>query len=188
MTENRKQTSVIILCAGCLAVLFAAGGTAAFLTFSDRTENLITVGQNTTRIVEEFPDPTPVPIEENPEYRKKVTAVNAAEGKNGSQVECYVRMAVGYSHSDISRGVILNGLDTENWVLAEDGYYYFIKPLKEGESTTPLFTSFRIDSSKVNTEYLELIPEFEIQIYEESVQAEGFADYKQAWAAYQVSV
>ena len=99
-----------------------------------------------------------------------------------------MRMSVGYSHSDISRGVVLKGQDTENWVLAEDGYYYFIKPLKEGESTTPLFTGFWVDSSKVNKAYLELIPEFEIQIYEESVQAEGFADYKQAWAAYQVSV
>ena len=189
MTENKKKGRILsVLWAGCVLCLLGTGTTAAYLTSWDQEENLVSVGQNTTEIIEEFPDPTPVPIEENPEYRKKVLAVNTAEGKNGSQVECYVRMSVGYSHSDISRGVVLKGLDTENWVLAEDGYYYFIKPLKEGESTTPLFTGFWVDSSKVNKAYLELIPEFEIQIYEESVQAEGFADYKQAWAAYQVSV
>ena len=189
MTENnKKRKTAPVLCAGCMFCLLGIGATAAYLTSWDEAENLVAVGQNTTEIVEEFPDPTPVPVEENPEYPKKVSVRNSAEGKNGSHVDCYVRMSVGYSHSEIAQGIVWKELDTENWIHGKDGYYYFKKPLKEGESTTPLFTGFMIDSSKVDTAYLELIPEFEIQIYEESVQADGFSDYEQAWADFHASV
>ena len=189
MTENKKKGRILsVLWAGCVLCLLGTGTTAAYLTSWDQEENLVSVGQNTTEIIEVFPDPTPVPVEENPEYTKKVSVANKAEGKNGSQVDCYVRMSIGYSHSDIAKGIIWKDLDTENWIYGKDGYYYFKTPLKEGESTTPLFTGFMIDSSKVDSSYLELIPEFEIQIYEESVQADGFSDYEQAWSAYHASV
>ena len=187
MKYKKSTKSIWILCAAAAAVLMGAGGTGAYLTSFDTAANPVSVGQNTTEIEEEFPDPTPVPVEENPEYPKEVRVSNQAADKNEFQSDCYVRMAVGFSHSDIGDAVVLKDLDTENWVYGEDGFYYFRNLLKPGETTTPLFTGFMIDSAGVDRDYLELIPEFEIQIYEESVQAEGFTDYAEAWDSYRHS-
>ena len=56
--------------------------------------------------------------------------------------------------------------------------------LKEGETTAPLFTGVSIDSSRLDDTYLDLLPEFKIQVYEESVQSAGFSDYEKAWEYY----
>ena len=64
------------------------------------------------------------------------------------------------------------------------GFYYYKKILREGEKTTPLFTGIFIDASKLEKTYLDQIDTFEVQIYEESVQAAGFGDYKSAWEYY----
>lgn len=184
--KHRKKMKVFpAACLVCAAGIFGIGSTAAYLTSFDKAENSISVGSNTTGIEEEFPDPSPAPVEENPEYEKKVWISNTSPEQEGFLADCYVRMAVGCSHSDIFQAVVFKELDTENWIHGEDGYYYFRKSLKEGESTTPLFTGFYIDSSKVDPDSLSLIPEFEIQLYEESVQAEGFSDYKEAWDSWQ---
>ena len=45
----------------------------------------------------------------------------------------------------------------------------------------PLCSGFRIDSSKIDDTYKDSITDFEINVYEESVQAEGFSDFESAW-------
>ena len=54
-------------------------------------------------------------------------------------------------------------LDTENWVKGEDDYYYYKKPVSEGESTTELFTGIRVAKEMEQKE-------LEVSVYEESVQ------------------
>ena len=44
-----------------------------------------------------------------------------------------------------------------------------------------LCSGFRIDSSKIDDTYKDSITDFEINVYEESVQAEGFSDFESAW-------
>lgn len=171
--------SVILLITGALGV----SGTFAFLTASDKQENLLAAGHNTTTIEEEFPKPPTVPVTENPEYTKTVRAANRTSAENGFGVDCYVRIMLSYSNSDIGRAVTLQGLNTQEWVYHEDdGYYYYTGVLKEGQQTPPLFTGFRIDSGKVEDAWKRWIDEFSIEIYEESVQAEGFSDYQSAWS------
>ena len=99
----------------------------------------------------------------------------------------YARLSLGYSNHDIGKAVVLKNLDRINWI-KEDGYYYYRYPLKEGQSTTPLFTGFYIDFSRMDKTYLNQIAEFRIQVYEESVQAEGFSDYLSAWKYYQEQI
>ena len=100
----------------------------------------------------------------------------------GFQADCYVRMSLSYSNDDIGRGVKLTGLDTANWVYnSQDGYYYYRKKISEGEKTTPLCTGFQIDPQKIDDTYGDSIKDFEINVYEEAVQAEGFSDYESAW-------
>ena len=67
---------------------------------------------------------------------------------------------------------------------ADDGFYYYKKVLREGEKTTPLFSGISVDSWKLEKTYLDQIDAFEVQVYEESVQAPGFEDYRSAWEFY----
>lgn len=100
----------------------------------------------------------------------------------GFQADCYVRMSLSYSNDDIGRGVKLTGLDMANWVYnSQDGYYYYRKKISEGEKTAPLCTGFQIDPQKIDDTYRDSIKDFEINVYEEAVQAEGFSDYESAW-------
>lgn len=136
----------------------------------------------TTEIEENFPDPTPTPMENNPSYRKEIWTGNFSSSEKGFNADCYVRMMVSYSDDDIGRGVEILGMDTVNWVYSnEDGYYYYRNVVAEGEKTTPLCTGFRIDSAKIDDTYKNSLSDFAINIYEESVQAEGFEDFKSAW-------
>ena len=70
MMADKKKIRLLLL--AVLAGMLGISGTAAYQTAFDGTVNRISVGNNTTFIEEEFPDPTPVPLEEDPEYQKKV--------------------------------------------------------------------------------------------------------------------
>ena len=177
-----RRTAGICVMAG----LLCAGGTTAYLMDYDLKYNSVAVGRNTTGIREEFPAPTPVSGDENqPEYQKTVWAANQAPSESVFNVDCYVRMSLSYSNYDIGRSVTLLGLDQTNWIYSQkDGYYYYRKKLKEGERTTPLFTGFRIRTEQIDPVYRDLISSFEINVYQESVQAGEFQDYNSAWNYY----
>lgn len=179
MKEKILRTSV---CALFGVGIFCALGTAAYFSDFDGRINIAAIGSVTTEIDEDFPDPTPTPIENNPSYKKKIWTGNFSGNEKGFNADCYVRMSLSYSDNDIGKGVEILGLDTENWIHnAEDGYYYYRKKVSEGEVTTPLCTGFQINSNKIDDTYKDSISDFEINVYEESVQAEGFSDYEKAW-------
>lgn len=147
--------------------------------------NQTLIGSNTTVIQEEFPEPDPKPLDESPEYSKKVWVANTSSGVSGEQTDCYVRVSLSYSNYDVAKALTLQNLNTAEWVYhSQDGYYYYKTPLKEGEQTKPLFTGFRIDSSGAADAVKEGISDFSIQVYEESVQAAGFKTYQEAWNYY----
>lgn len=173
-----KRTAFFLLAAGILC----AAGTAAYFTDFEEKVNSAAVGYVTTEIDEDFPDPTPTPMENGPSYKKEIRIGNFSNAEKGFQADCYVRMSLSYSNDDIGRGVELLGMDTVNWSYnSQDGYYYYRKKLSEGENTTPLCTGFRIDPEKIDDTYKDSIEDFEINVYEEAVQAEGFSDYESAW-------
>ena len=179
--KNRKKLAAV--CAAALGFVLGIGGTNAYLTSYDQKVNVIGTGENTTRIEEEFPVPSPLPGDGNTEYTKKVWVTNRTAAQ-GRAVDCYVRVALSYSDDDIGRAVVLKNVDLKNWVKSEDGFYYYRKILREGEKTTPLFSGVTVDSSRIEKTYLDEIDNFEIQVYEESVQAAGFNDYQSAWRFY----
>lgn len=183
--KDRKKLAAAGL--AMLGFLLGTGGTNAYLTSYDQMVNVIGVGRNTTTIEEEFPTPSPLPGGEDTEYSKTVWVANGSTQKNEHSVDCYVRVSLGYSNDDIGRAVSLKQVDQKNWVKADDGFYYYRKILREGEVTTPLFTGIAVDSSKIEKTYLDQINDFEIQIYEESVQAAGFEDYESAWRFYRMT-
>ena len=132
--------------------LLCATGTAAYFSDFEKKINSAAVGYVTTEIEEDFPDPTPTPMENGPSYRKEIRIGNFSGSVKGFQADCYVRMSLSYSNDDIGRGVKLTGQDTANWVYnSQDGYYYYRKKISEGEKTTPLCTGFQIDPQKILT-------------------------------------
>ena len=115
-----------------IAGTICAAGTAAYFSDSDNRINEVAVGTVTTEIEENFPDPTPTPMENNPSYRKEIWTGNFSSSEKGFNADCYVRMMVSYSDDDIGRGVEILGMDTVNWVYSnEDGYYYYRNVRKE---------------------------------------------------------
>lgn len=178
--KNRKRLAM----AGAvlLGFVLGIGGTNAYLTSHDQMVNTIGIGKNTTTIEEDFPIPSPIPEDENSDIPKEVRIVNG-QGE-AALVDCYVRVSVGYSNSDIGRAAVLKQLDRTNWLEAEDGFYYYKKILREGESTTQLCTGFLIDHARVEKKYWKLLNEFQIQVYQESVEARPFDNYQKAWEYY----
>ncbi len=56
--------------------------------------------------------------------------------------------------------------------------FIIIKNPQRRRKDDTTFTGIFIDASKLEKTYLDQIDTFEVQIYEESVQAAGFGDYK----------
>lgn len=110
----------------------AAPGTSAYFTDHESVWNRMVFGHNTSTIDEEFPTPTPVPPGKSVVKRVKI--------RNEGSVACYIRAALIFSEPIEA----IEGLDTENWVKGEDDYYYYKKPVSEGESTTELFTGIAL--------------------------------------------
>lgn len=178
----RRRTIPESVCAAALAGILCIGGTAAYFSAYDYHKNRVAVGRNESQIEEDFPDPSDPGDERKPEYKKTVWVKNVSSAENAFNVDCYVRVSVSYSNYDIGKGVALLGLDTANWKYnSSDGYYYYRHLLKEGQSTTPLFTGFTIDRDKIDTLYQDKIKDFEIHVYEESVECGEFKDYESAW-------
>ena len=63
----------VILASAVLLAIGAVGygGSSAYFSDYDNKPNTVTVGHNDTTIEEEFPDPTPKPVEDNPSYPKR---------------------------------------------------------------------------------------------------------------------
>lgn len=182
MTERKKMVTALAVTMG---ILMMARGIAAYQTAYDVAENTVRPGNNTTEIGEEFPSPTPVDPDGHTEISKKIWVTNAPHEINGTNVSCYVRVSLAYSNSDIGRAVTMKNQDTLNWVYGADGFYYYKNILKEGESTTPLCTGFTVEAEKLEKTYWNQLEDFQIQVYEESIEAEPYESYHAAWVAYE---
>ena len=92
-----------------MGTLVTVQGIAAYQSAFDTAENIIRAGSNTTEIGEEFPSPTPVAPDKNTDITKKIWVTNREQGADGVSVDCYVRVSLAYSNSDIGRAVTMNG-------------------------------------------------------------------------------
>ena len=167
-----------------LGVLVGVQGTAAYQSAYDKAVNIVTPGNISSEIGEDFPNPPTIVPDKDIDIAKKIWVSNNPSGQNKTGTDCYVRVAVGYSNSDIGKAVTMKNTDSENWIYGDDGFYYYKKILREGESTTQLCTGFLIDHARVEKKYWKLLNEFQIQVYQESVEARLFDNYQKAWEYY----
>ena len=157
---------------------------SAYQTAYDKADNQIIPGNVSTKIVEVFPSPTPITPDANTEIDKKIYVTNAALGSTDFSKACYIRLSLGYSNSDIGKAISLKNMDKDNWIYCDDGFYYYKKILQEGESTTPLCSGFTIDASKLDSSEIKIINNFEIQVYQEAIEADVSDNFKDAWSYY----
>ena len=180
--KRKKTWMILVILTG---IFVGAQGTTAYQTAFDLRQNKVRVGYNHTEIEEEFPAPSPIPGNRDEELVKKVQISNRTSQAEGGSVDCYVRVSLAYSNSDIGRAVTMKGQNTTDWVYSDDGFYYYKNVLKEGESTRPLCTGFMVEAEKIEKTYWEELKDFQIQVYEESVEAKPYESCQAAWEVYE---
>ena len=140
----------------------------AYLTDIDNAGNEFTIAKQTVEIVEEF-DP-PEKLIPGISFTKKVNV------KNTGTIPCYVRVFAQINDSTIGDYVDID-YDMINWTIKDDGYYYYNKILNSNELTSPLFTTVSI-SNDIEQDALN---DFDIIVYTESVQEEGYSNIDDAF-------
>ena len=60
---------------------------------------------------------------------------NREQGADGISVDCYVRVSLAYSNSDIGRAVTMKGQNTTDWVYSDDGFLSGATGVGEGNSS-----------------------------------------------------
>lgn len=89
--------------------------------------------------------------------------------KNTETASCYIRARVTMSPSQIEKYVSLKGLNTADWILNSDGYYYYNKILKPGDVSFALFEGYEVADSDEAVNMLKST-EFSITIEHDAVQ------------------
>lgn len=172
----KSRTCRIIAIAATLLIVVAVGGMtmARYQGKTGEMVNTFTVGNVDTQIIEIFNQLS------NTEYQKEPRVTNT--GAN----DCYVRLMVTVTPVEALDRLSID-YDTEHWTRDEaTGWYYYKEELAPGQSTTPLFTTVKVDYNETDKPWID----FDIILYQEAVQAEVIKDGKTVtemadiWALY----
>lgn len=152
MKSLLKKKSILI---AALAVLLIGTGVAATLAYlTDKEEALVNtfkVGNVTTEIEEPFEQIT------NTEFKKEPSVKNIGEN------DCYVRARVLASPEE---ALSLTGF-SNNWILKDDGFYYYNAVLSAGGQTDAIFKKVTVNDTSIDG--------FEVTVYQEAVQTKVYA-------------
>lgn len=161
--HNKSYRGVILLLLLCPVIALSLNISNAYFSSTKTKESNITIGDSNVMIVESFIPPAK--WQPNTSYDKDVKI------KNKGSVDCYIRVYAAVSDTDIP--VTMN-IDTGSW-MKKDGYYYYKYIVPTDTTTKALFTQVSIGDAKVDED-------FEIIIYAESVQADGYPNAAAAFA------
>lgn len=156
---SRIKRRIISISAILLLVFVVVpSATLAFYTTNDTATNVITAGNTRIELFEEMENEEGerVPFEDvgdakpGGEYSKipmiKNTGGYTAWVRIGAEVEVTLKdgetKRTDFEYANIN-------YDTENWEF-RDGYWYYLKPLKAGEVTEPVFTKAAFDREMTN--------------------------------------
>lgn len=159
----RKIPLFLLACAAFITI----SGAAAYLTSISAANNLLHIGNVTTTIEEDFPDPDPAP---GSAMTKLVKIRNT--GKNN----CYVRVQVLFSDGDMESLCSID-YNTADWAKGSDGWWYYRKALEAGKLSPPLFSKVTIDRTAASE---EIVP-FDLLIRQESRQSYMVGSWQDAW-------
>lgn len=170
LANRWKNASNLALSAGIfilLLLLCTIGMVCAFFQSMDAKSNIITIGENVTKIEETFIPPEA--IHQGGRYTKAVSV------KNLGSVPCYVRVFAEFSDPEQADALIADFNNTDWSEKQTDGYYYYNEPLAAGQTTPPLFTSLYAKKK---------LSDFYMILYSESVQISSFSTPISAFQAF----
>ena len=166
--NKKTPKKILFLCISALCV-FGIGNIHSIFVETEALINKFTVGENTIEIIEEF-DPEDE-IDPGDSFVKKPWV------KNTGSVPCYVRMWAEFNDNKVAEVASVDYNNSDWTVKQSDGYYYYKKVLQPGNTTKPLFTTVTIASDADP----EILNEFDIIIFAESVQSEGYSSFDDAF-------
>lgn len=168
----KNKISIVL---GVIAIAVGFSGILAYLTDADSAVNKATIGGNRIEIIEDF-DP-PSEITPGVSFTKNVKVSNIGPSS------CFVRIKAVFADEKMSEYCEIDW-NTTDWVKSgSDGYYYYPVAIAEGESTPSLFTMVKIKDDAPSS----ALEGFDIIIYAESYQSEGYDDYLSAWEGYKAN-
>ncbi len=170
-----KKKLIPLLSAVALVGVIGVGSTLAYFTDNDAANNVVTMGHVNIELDEpEFSaaneDNTITNVVPNQTITKDPTITVVA----GSE-SCYLRAKIDITelNADQTADLLENTNIGEDWVLAEDGYYYYQNAVSKSDEdqTVDLFDTVVIPAEWGN-EVADLT--FEINVSAEAVQADNF--------------
>ena len=173
--KGNKRRLLLIGVVVCAIAILAAGTLAYFIDI-ETAYNVITTGMIDMELkettIDEHGNEVPWPEDgisgamPGSEVAKKVWIENV--GTESMYVRVKVTKKITPSELDI-RYISLGGLNTTNWTLKDD-YYYYNEAIKPGQKTEPLFESVEFDADMPN-EYQEC--KVEIDVSAQAVQSKN---------------
>ena len=174
------KRKIAILSVVAIALSLMAYGTVAYFSAEGTAHNVLTMGNvrialaDKTIVGGEEKDfnevyPGGMPVMPASEASKVVYVVNSGDNP------CYIRVSVEKAAKDASgqpldAGYAALDFDTENWLLGDDGYWYYKEEVAAGASTEPLFTHVAFDSQMGN-DYMNSV--FDVTVSAQAVQSEN---------------
>ena len=148
MKRKLLLLSVMVIC-----IAIAAVGTLAYYNTNAIAHNVITTGGVNIEL-HEYADAekTPFPSKGLDGVMPGMTVTKIAEVENTGASAAWVRVkltpaieladdAVLPDGFTVNTGLVKPDVNTTDWELRSDGYYYYHKALAAGETTTPVITS-----------------------------------------------
>ena len=162
-----------ILCLSVLAIMLAilAVGSLAYFTAEGRARNVITTGSVEIELNEWSDENKTKPFENLKGVMPGMTVTKIAEIKNTGKSDAWIRVKIEKTielkrEGTPETGLVELGLNTTEWT-EKDGYYYYNKALKPGETTEPIFTNVTFKATMGN-EYQNATAK--VDVYAQAVQ------------------
>ncbi len=148
----KRKLLILSVLAICIATV--AAGSLAFFTSEGKAHNVITTGGVEIAISEWADEERTVPFEDLTGAMPGATVTKIAEVKNTGASDAWVRVKVEKNITLSGEGtpdtdLVELDLNTADWT-EKDGYYYYTKALKPGETTTPVFTAVTFNAGMGN--------------------------------------
>lgn len=173
----KKKSLVSLLAAVCLVAVIGVGATLAYFTDSDAATNVVTMGHvdielDEPEFSEENENNTIEDVVPNQEITKDPTITVVAGSEN-----CYLRAKIEISDSltaEQAEELLANINVGEEWVLSEDGYFYFQNKVEKADADQEfvLFDTVVIPETWGSDDVAGLT--FEINVTAEAIQADNF--------------
>ena len=166
-----KRKILALVLAVVLIALLSAGSYAYFAAEGTAT-NSISSGSVTIAVHTKGGDGAEMPssgVSILPGDTVKETLTVENTGKHPAWVRVSVTAAV--ENSDLTAaGCLIPNVNTTDWT-EKDGWYYYNRELKGGETTEPLFTEVYFDGLSIDNQYLGKT--FTLELKSDAVQSEN---------------